>query len=86
MSQGPVKRVFVVLETTAPPALFCSVSAMFMQLSLTQKSRKTQRLRERFLSSSAISYLRLTIVTESVTNCQTSGTLASDALFCNEIP
>src|SRR5437588_9626145 len=48
MSQEPDKRVFAVLVTIAPFALFLSVSDGFMHLSLT--------LREGFLSSSAISY------------------------------
>src|SRR6266702_1269021 len=56
MSQEPVKRVVAVLETSAPLALFPSVSDRFMHLSLLQERRKTQRLRDRFLSSSAISY------------------------------
>src|SRR6266571_7756901 len=56
MSLAPVKRVVSVLETSAPLALFPSVSESFMHLSLLQERRKTQRLRERFLSSSAISY------------------------------
>jgi hypothetical protein len=33
MSHEPVKRVVAALETTAPLALFCSVSARFMHLS-----------------------------------------------------
>src|SRR5207244_3789139 len=56
MSQEPDKRVVAVLETSAPPALFLSVSDRFMQLPLLQQRRETQRLRERFPSSSAISY------------------------------
>jgi hypothetical protein len=56
MSLVPVKRVVAVLETTAPLALFPSVSDRFMHLSLLQERRKTQRLQDRFLSSSAISY------------------------------
>src|SRR5437660_10906056 len=53
MSLVPVKRVVAVLETTAPLALFPSVSDRFMHLSLLQERRKTQRLQDRFLSSSA---------------------------------
>src|SRR5437762_12062462 len=45
MSLVPVKCVLTALETTAPPVLFCSVSARFMHLSLPQKRSKTQRLR-----------------------------------------
>src|SRR6266516_3844636 len=54
MSQEPDKRVFAVLATTAPLALFPSVSDRFMHLSLLQERRKTQRLQDRFLSSSAM--------------------------------
>src|SRR5947209_17729051 len=54
MSLLPVKRVVAVLETTAPLALFPSVSDRFMHLSLLQERRKTQRLQDRFLSSSAM--------------------------------
>src|SRR5438067_9554894 len=56
MRLEPDKRICASLETTPPLALFPSVSGRFMLLSLTQERRKTQRLRERFLSSSAISY------------------------------
>src|SRR5437016_8530578 len=59
MSLVPVKCVFTVLETTAPLALFPSVSDRFMHLSLTQKRRKTQRLRGvSVFFSHIISYLR----------------------------
>src|SRR5205807_9768120 len=59
MSLEPVKRVFAVLATTAPLALFPSVSDRFMHLSLTQKRRKTQRLRGvSVFFSHIISYLR----------------------------
>jgi len=40
MSQEPVKRVFAVLVTIAPLALFLSVSDRFMHLSLTLREEK----------------------------------------------
>src|SRR5260370_41547961 len=56
MSLEPDKRIFVALETTAPPALFCSVFNRLIHLSHSQKRRKTQRLREKFLSFSTKSF------------------------------
>ena len=38
MSQKPVKRVFVALESTAPLALFCSVADRFMHRFLTRRA------------------------------------------------
>src|SRR6266851_8374015 len=76
MSQEPVKRVFAVLEITASLALFCSVSDRVMHLYLTSEEKKnsTTQREVSVILSHIISYLRLVIVTESVTNCQTSET------------
>src|SRR2546421_6900263 len=73
MSQEPVKRVFAALVTIAPLALFLSVSDRFMHLSLPSEKRNSTTQREvSVILSHIISYLRLVIVTASVTNCQTS--------------
>jgi len=48
MSLVPVKRVFAVLETTALLALFCSVSARFMHLSLFRREVKLNDLERGF--------------------------------------
>src|SRR5436853_3408640 len=81
MSLVPVKRVVAVLETTAPLALFCSVSDRFMHLSLTQKRRKTQRLRGvSVILNHIIPYSRLLIVT----NCETVKTFGSGFIYIVE--
>jgi hypothetical protein len=71
-SQEPVKCVFEVLVTSAPPALFPSVfdRLMHLALSVREKNATTQRGFSVILSN-IIAYLRLKIVTESVTNYQT---------------
>ena len=64
------ERVFVVLETIAPPVLLLSVSDRFMYLSLTnEKNTSTTQREVSAILSHSIPYLRLVSVTANVARC-----------------